>query len=98
MKLKTDVYDELADWLVTTFRALPGIKKPEFMDLIEFLLKRKNTSTCRRSREFCGGPSSPTKLEKNLIREFEVLNACLMLCQESVMVQQKEPCNEKRLS
>ena len=56
MKLKTDVYDELADWLVTTFRALPGIKKPEFMDLIEFLLKQKSTSTCRRSREFCGDP------------------------------------------
>jgi electron transport complex protein RnfB len=35
--MATDVYDSLADWLATTFRALPGIKKPEFLDLLRFL-------------------------------------------------------------
>jgi hypothetical protein len=31
-----DVYERLIDWLVTTFRALPGIDSPEFRDLIYF--------------------------------------------------------------
>lgn len=35
--MQSDAYEKLADWLVTTFRALPGIKKPEFMDLLRFL-------------------------------------------------------------
>jgi len=35
--MEKDVHDKLADWLATTFRGLPGIKKPEFMDLIRFL-------------------------------------------------------------
>jgi len=32
-----DAYEKLADWLASTFRGLPGIKKPEFMDLLRFL-------------------------------------------------------------
>ncbi len=32
-----DAHEKLADWLASTFRGLPGIKKPEFMDLIRFL-------------------------------------------------------------
>lgn len=35
--MKDDAYEKLADWLATTFRGLPGIKKPEFMDLLHFL-------------------------------------------------------------
>lgn len=35
--MATDAYETLADWLATTFRALPGIKKPEFLDLLRFL-------------------------------------------------------------
>ena len=32
-----DVYDELADWLVTTFRCLPEVRTPEFMNLLYHL-------------------------------------------------------------
>ena len=32
-----DAYEKLADWLASTFRGLPGIKKPEFMNLIRHL-------------------------------------------------------------
>lgn len=39
-----DVYKTLADWLATTFRALPGIKKPEFMDLLRFLYTPKEAA------------------------------------------------------
>ena len=35
--MANDAYERLADWLASTFRGLPGIKKPEFMDLIRFL-------------------------------------------------------------
>lgn len=35
--MEKDAYARLADWLASTFRGLPGIKKPEFMDLIHFL-------------------------------------------------------------
>jgi ferredoxin len=35
--MENEAYEELADWLASTFRGLPGIKKPEFMDLIRFL-------------------------------------------------------------
>lgn len=35
--MESDVYERLADWLASTFRGLPGIKKPEFMNLIRFL-------------------------------------------------------------
>ncbi len=31
-----DVYDKLVSWLVTTFRALPGVDSPELRDLIRF--------------------------------------------------------------
>ncbi len=30
------VYNELADWLVTTFRAQPGVKSQELMDILRF--------------------------------------------------------------
>ena len=30
------VYDELADWLVSTFRAQPGVKSPELMEILKF--------------------------------------------------------------
>jgi Pyruvate/2-oxoacid:ferredoxin oxidoreductase delta subunit len=32
-----DAHDRLADWLASTFRGLPAMKKPEFMDLLRFL-------------------------------------------------------------
>ena len=35
--MEDDAYEKLADWLATTFRGLPAIKKPEFMDLLHFL-------------------------------------------------------------
>lgn len=35
--MENDVFEKLADWLVTTFRALPGVKSPELMDIIHFL-------------------------------------------------------------
>jgi formate hydrogenlyase subunit 6/NADH:ubiquinone oxidoreductase subunit I len=35
--MEQEAYEKLADWLATTFRGLPGIKKPEFMDLIRYL-------------------------------------------------------------
>ena len=35
--MEKDVHDKLADWLATTFRALPAVKKPEFMNLLRFL-------------------------------------------------------------
>ena len=31
-----DVYQKLIDWLVTTFRALPGVDTPEFREIIHF--------------------------------------------------------------
>jgi electron transport complex protein RnfB len=35
--MANDAHEKLADWLASTFRGLPAIKKPEFMDLIRFL-------------------------------------------------------------
>jgi len=35
--MEKDAHEKLADWLVTTFRGLPAVKKQEFMDLIRFL-------------------------------------------------------------
>ena len=34
--MQTDVYEKLQDWIVTTFRALPGVKSPELMDILKF--------------------------------------------------------------
>ena len=35
--MKNEIFDRLADWLSTTYRALPGIKTPEFTELLQFL-------------------------------------------------------------
>jgi electron transport complex protein RnfB len=35
-KMQADAYDRLADWLVTTWRALPEVKTPELMDILKF--------------------------------------------------------------
>ena len=35
--MEDNVYEKLAEWLATTFRALPGVNGPEFKDLIHFL-------------------------------------------------------------
>jgi Na+-translocating ferredoxin:NAD+ oxidoreductase subunit B len=34
--MENDVYEKLIDWLVTTFRALPGIDTPEFREVVYF--------------------------------------------------------------
>ncbi len=36
MGMENKIYDKLIDWLVTTFRALPGIDTPEFRELVYF--------------------------------------------------------------
>ena len=35
MEVEKDVYDKLIDWLVTTFRALPGVNTPEFREIVQ---------------------------------------------------------------
>ena len=37
--MQADVYNRLADWLVTTWRALPEAKSPELMDILKFQYK-----------------------------------------------------------
>lgn len=34
--MEKDVYEKLIEWLVTTFRALPGVDTPEFREIVHF--------------------------------------------------------------